>query len=278
MNRVRARRVNGWRVLRDGEERAERQMRLDEALARRAEPTVRFFTWKPAGVSLGWKQPRPAWLDLARWSAAGLALCERPTGGGIAVHGSDLSLAVVVPRTWVLPLSALMRTACENAVRLCRSYGANAELLADPPVEPLGQGRGPSRGAGGRITYCLTERSPYAVMVGTRKVAGFALRRYPQSWLIQGSLLVRSLPGALADAMPEEARRSYATRAIPLDEAAVGRVTEADVAARWAEGWTAWWESASQRWGEDRRRKIEGERQDVVRSAHQAEELAYGPR
>ncbi len=248
--------VNGWRILLDGEERAERQMALDEGLAHRAEPTVRFFTWKPAGVSLGWKQPRPAWLDPVRWSAAGLALCERPTGGGIAVHGSDLSLAVVVPRTFVLPLAVLMRTACENAVRLCRSYGADAEPLADPPVEPPGQVRGssctplrgdiPSRGAGGRITYCLTELSPYAVMVGTRKVAGFALRRYPQSWLIQGSLLVRSLPRALADAMPEEARRGYAARAIPLAEAAVGRVTETDVAARWAERWTAWWEESNQ--------------------------------
>lgn len=221
--------VSRWRILLGGEECAERQMALDEVLARRAELAVRFFTWKPAGVSLGWKQPRPAWLDPARWSAAGLALCERPTGGGIAAHGSDLSLAVVVPRASGLPLAVLMRTACENAVRLCRSYGADAEPLADPPT-------------GGRITYCLTELSPYAVMVGTRKVAGFALRRYPQSWLIQGSLLVRSLPRALAGAMPEEARRGYAARAIPLAEAAAHRVTETDVAARWAARWTAWWE------------------------------------
>ena len=229
MNRVRARRVNGWRVLRDGEERAERQMRLDEALARRAEPTVRFFTWKPAGVSLGWKQPRPAWLDPARWSAAGLALCERPTGGGIAVHGSDLSLAVVVPRAWILPLGALMRTACENAVRLCRSYGADAEPLMDAPAE-------------GRITYCLTEPSPYAVMVEARKVAGFALRRYPQSWLIQGSLLVRPVPPVLDGAMPEQARRAYAARAIPLAEAVAQTVTEMDAAVLWAHHWAAWWE------------------------------------
>ena len=232
----------GWRILLGGEERAERQMALDDALARRAELAARFFTWKPAGVSLGWKQPRPAWLDPARWSAAGLALVERPTGGGIAAHGSDLSLAIVVPRAFDFPLAALMRTACDSAIRLCRSFGADAEPLLEAPAR-------------GRITYCLTEASPYAVMIGTRKVAGFALRRYPQSWLIQGSLLVRPLPRALAGAMPGEARRGYAARAIPLAEAATRRVTEADVARRWAERWTAWWENASRQAAGGRRQK-----------------------
>ena len=221
--------MNDWRILLGGEERAEQHMAFDEMLARRAEPVARFFTWTPPAVSLGWKQPHPAWLDPARWSAAGLALAERPTGGGIAVHGSDLSLAVVIPRALGIPLSTLMRTVCESAVRLCRSYGADAEPLMDAPAE-------------GRITYCLTEPSPYAVMVEARKVAGFALRRYPQSWLIQGSLLVRPVPPVLDGAMPEQARRAYAARAIPLAEAVAQTVTEMDAAVLWAHHWAAWWE------------------------------------
>jgi lipoate-protein ligase A len=231
-----------WQILLGGEERAERHMVLDEMLARRAEPVARFFTWTPPAVSLGWKQPRPGWLDPARWSSAGLALVERPTGGGIAVHGSDLSLAVVIPRSLSVPLATLMRSVCESAVRLCRSYGADTRPLIDAPAE-------------GRVTYCLTELSPYAVMAGTRRVAGFALRRYPQSWLIQGSLLVRPLPRALAGAMTEEAGRAYTVRAIPLAEATAQTVTETDAAARWAHHWAAWWEEASQPLAESRGQK-----------------------
>lgn len=220
-----------WRIVLDGDARAEEHMPLDETLARRAEPAARFFTWAPAGISLGWKQPRPAWLDPARWAAAGLTLTERPTGGGLAVHGSDCSIAVVIPRALNIPLAALMRSVCESTTRLCRSYGVDAQVLLDAPAE-------------GRITYCLTELSPYAVLVGTRKVAGFALRRYPQSWLIQGSLLVRPLPRVLAEAMPEAARRVYASRAVSLSEAAGRTVREPDAMARWAGHWAAWWDEA----------------------------------
>lgn len=231
-----------WRIVAGGEERAERHMPLDERLARRAEPVARFFTWTPPGVSLGWKQERPAWLEPDRWAADGLALVERPTGGGMAVHGSDCSITVVLPRALSLPLAALMRTVCESAARLCRSYGADAQPLTETPAE-------------GRVTYCLTELSPYAVLVGHRKIAGFALRRYPQSWLIQGSLLVRPLPREVAEAMPEGARRAFDARAIPLAEAAGQRVSEPDAAARWAQHWAAWWEEASRQLAESRRQK-----------------------
>lgn len=228
--------MNGtaWRIVAGGEERAERHMPLDERLARRAERVARFFTWTPPGLSLGWKRERPAWLEPDRWAAAGLALVERPTAGGIAVHGSDLSVTVVLPRALNLPLAVLMRSVCESAARLCRSYGADAQPLVETPAK-------------GRVTYCLTELSPYAVLVGPRKIAGFALRRYPQSWLIQGSLLVRPLPRGVAEAMPEGARRAFDARAIPLAEAAGCEINEADAAARWAQHWAAWWEEPRRR-------------------------------
>ena len=218
-----------WHIILDGQAHAERHMPLDEALARRAEPTVRFFAWAPPGVSLGWKQRRPDWLEPERWAAAGLALVERPTGGGLAVHGSDCSIAVVIPRALNVPLAVLMRRVCEEAGRLCRSYGADAQVLLDAPAE-------------GRVTYCLTELNPFAVLVGTRKVAGFALRRYPQSWLIQGSLLVRPLPSVLAEAMPDETNRMYEARAVSLSDAAGRSLTESNVMTRWAEHWAAWWD------------------------------------
>ena len=207
-------------------------MSLDEALAQEGLPAVRFFTWKPAGISLGWKQPRPEWLEAERWTRAGLALVERPTGGGMALHGSDLSVSVVIPRDFRLPLGALMDAVCRSTTRLCRAFGARAEALLDCPSRA-------------RVVYCLAEPSSYAVLHGSRKLAGFALRRFRHSWLIQGSLLVRPLSPMLSEALPSPVRAAFESRACSLSEAAGCPVTEPAAAGRWAESWGDWWEDAS---------------------------------
>ena len=210
-----------WRVFVDGTLRsAVEQMACDERLAQAAAPTVRVFRWDSPALSLGWKQLRPAWCNHAQ--TGGVDLVERPTGGGLAVHGSDVSIAVVVPRAWGDSLRRWMQTVCKGAADLCEGYGVRAECLLD-----LDRAE--------RIAYCLTERSPYAVLAGGRKVAGFAARRYPQAWLIQGSLVVNPLPSVLQGVLPGELRASLATRAVSLAEVAQEPVSDSDVASRWAE-------------------------------------------
>ncbi len=220
-----------WRVLLDGPRPAAAQMTFDERLICLGVPTVRFFTWHPPAVSLGFKQPPPEWLTPSQWSAQGLELVERPTGGGMAFHGSDVSLSIVVPRASAVPLELIMRTVCQSAVQVCRAFGAEAHALMDVQTE-------------GRITYCLTQPSPYAVLIGARKVAGFAVRRYPDGWLIQGSLLVRRLPGLLARALPSDLLQRVEREASPL--CFFGGVSEREIARHWADRWVAWWEKTLQ--------------------------------
>ena len=216
-----------WRLLLDGPRPAAAQMAFDERLIGLGVPTIRCFTWYPAAVSLGFKQPPPEWLTSSRWVAQGLELVERPTGGGIAFHGSDVSLSVVVPRGCAVSLERIMRTVCQSAVQVCRAFGAEATPLLDVQTD-------------GRITYCLTQHSPYAVLIGARKIAGFAVRRYADAWLIQGSLLVRRLPGLLARALPSDLLQRIEREAMPL--CPFGGTTEREVARYWSERWSAWWE------------------------------------
>ena len=217
-----------WRLLRNGAASAQAQMALDERLAREAVLTARMFQWGVPAISLGWKQPAPAWLDPSVLREQGLECVERPTGGGIAFHGSDVSVSIIVPREFDLPLEAIMRSACRSAVNLCERYGA-AALSLDVP------GRR-------RIDYCLTESSPYAIRLGGRKVAGFALRRYPKSWLVQGSLLVEPLPARLAQALPPMLASALADRAVALTEAADTPVDADAAASQWLKQWEAGWE------------------------------------
>ena len=219
--------MNAWRIIIDHARPAQDHMALDECLAGQAIPTVRFFTWDPPAMSLGFKQQLPKWFDGSGWERAGLQLVERPTGGGIALHGSDVSMSVIVPRSPDYSLQALMGAVCDSTLRLCGAYGLLATTMADAPSAE-------------RITYCLTQPNPYSVFLNDRKVAGFALRRFPQSWLIQGSLLAGSLPEALMAALPPGVADLVRTRAMALSEAAE-LPSEQALAQRWAAQWTAWW-------------------------------------
>ena len=220
-----------WRVLNEAPRPASAQMARDVELAREPVLTLRVFRWDPPAISLGWKQPRPAWLDGADRSAATLDIVERPTGGGIAFHGSDVSVSVIVPRALNLSLDFVMCSTTRVAAMLCRSYGIEAHTSAHERHDR-------------RVTYCLAEASSYAVWIGARKVAGFSVRRYPQTWLIHGSLFVQPLPEVLVQALPQEVLEPLTSHAASLSDAVGRRLDPQDVAQRWADHWTSWWDDA----------------------------------
>lgn len=59
-------------------------------------PTLRFYTWSPAAISLGYHQSSfpPHWQQLT-WNGAPVDLVRRPTGGRAVLHQGDLTYAVV---------------------------------------------------------------------------------------------------------------------------------------------------------------------------------------
>jgi len=59
-------------------------------------PTLRFYTWQPAAISLGYHQKRfpETWQQLAQ--AGTLDLVRRPTGGRAVLHQGDLTYAVIL--------------------------------------------------------------------------------------------------------------------------------------------------------------------------------------
>ena len=214
---------------------AAEQMAADERLALEGHSAIRLYCWRRPAVSLGWKQSPPAWLDSGRLEAERVELVERPSAGGIAFHGSDVSVAVVIPRAR-RSLHAVMQAACQSAASVCADAGAEADVLLEAPGGP-------------RPVCCLTQRSPYGVYIKgqgearDRKVAGFAVRRYPRSWLVQGSLLVQPLPRRLERLVPDALADQLREQAVPLSEAAGAAVGVAEVARHWAEWWSLWWDA-----------------------------------
>ena len=59
-------------------------------------PTLRFYTWSPVAISLGYHQSKfpPHWQQIT-WNGQLVDLVRRPTGGRAVLHQGDLTYAVV---------------------------------------------------------------------------------------------------------------------------------------------------------------------------------------
>jgi lipoate---protein ligase len=90
-----------WRLIPPLEASAETQMAIDRYLLEQHRqgkhpPTIRFYTWQPAAISLGYHQKNypSAWQNLT-WQGKPLDIVRRPTGGRAVLHQGDLTYMVV---------------------------------------------------------------------------------------------------------------------------------------------------------------------------------------
>lgn len=62
-------------------------------------PTLRFYTWSPAAISLGRLQKRwPDHWHSLEWQGQPIDIVRRPTGGRAVLHAGDLTYSVVLPQ------------------------------------------------------------------------------------------------------------------------------------------------------------------------------------
>lgn len=70
---------------------------LNEAAAGRERPSLRFYSWRPPAVTIGYAQDAGVEIDLDACRAAGVPALRRITGGGAVFHQAELTYCVVVP-------------------------------------------------------------------------------------------------------------------------------------------------------------------------------------
>ncbi|MEG4091732.1 biotin/lipoate A/B protein ligase family protein [Microcoleus sp. Pol12B4] len=72
------------------------QWLLEQHLAGKNPPTLRFYTWQPVAISLGYHQRRwPEFWQHLSWQGMAVELVRRPSGGRAVLHQGDLTYAVV---------------------------------------------------------------------------------------------------------------------------------------------------------------------------------------
>ncbi len=117
-----------WRLIPFLDAPGEWQMAIDRWLweqHRRGNhpPTLRFYTWNPVAISLGYHQKRwPEFWQHLHWHGAPVELVRRPTGGRSVLHQGDLTYMVVVSGISAHRMMAY-RQICEFLRRGWRSLG-----------------------------------------------------------------------------------------------------------------------------------------------------------
>lgn len=106
--------MESWRLLVSPADSGARNLATDQAVADHVRdgaspPTLRFYTWRPAALSLGYGQSLAAVdADLAR--REGIDLVRRPTGGQAILHNDELTYALMLPRTHTLAAGGVLRS------------------------------------------------------------------------------------------------------------------------------------------------------------------------
>ncbi|MCI0512772.1 lipoate--protein ligase family protein [candidate division KSB1 bacterium] len=179
-----------WWLLDSGANDASWNMATDHYLAVEAKldrPLLRFYTWRPAAISLGYNQHAED-LDLARCSADGLTVVRRPTGGRAVLHAEELTYAVIIPKsahTWYR--GNILETYQFISVALVAGL---KKLGLDVQFEPRRTGNLAYAARNVAAVPCFSASAQYEILSAGKKLVGSAQRRFEQGILQHGSILM----------------------------------------------------------------------------------------
>src|SRR5262245_26739404 len=161
-------------------------MAIDEVLLETATvPTIRFYRWASPALSFGYFGK---FSDVERY-AAERDLVRRWTGGGIVLHGDDLTYSIVIPardpafnESSIVIYEKIHRGLAEAL------NGIGMQAVVAGGVEPgrIATSKQGALSAGGY--NCFTNPVRADVMMDGHKIAGAAQRRTRRGLLQQGSI------------------------------------------------------------------------------------------
>jgi lipoate-protein ligase A len=184
--------MDKWRLLETGAQSGAFNMTLDTVLLQHAAngqspPTLRFFSWQPACLSLGYMQKADDDL-LTRCRLLGLDVVKRPTGGLAVLHEKDLCYSVVAP-LGIGPLPVRLQEANRKINSALQAGLRSLSIPAEVSV---------NIGSAGNVLACCEAASLYEVTVRGQKIIGSA-QLQKNGWLLQhGSLTLDFKPERLA--------------------------------------------------------------------------------
>ena len=160
-------------------------MAMDEVILKEVSvPTLRTYCWLRPAVSFGCFEKYSAVEE----RYAGREFVRRWTGGGVVLHGEDLTYSLAVPGSHPLARA----TPAQSYLSI---HEALAQALREAGIPAALTGSGASKIS----NACFENAVCHDVMLGDRKIAGAAQRRTRYGLLHQGSIQGAGLPGDYAE-------------------------------------------------------------------------------
>ena len=168
-----------WRTITSWQGTPTFQMGLDEALLDDADapPTLRFYDWAPATLSLGYFQ-RVVDVPAAHTCPS---VVRRITGGGAIHHSEELTFSIAVPLTHPLyrgPVATSYERIHTEIAAALSTLGESVRMRGDGGLESDREGTG----------MCFHESTAQDLIWGGRKGVGSAQRRRGGRVLHHGSI------------------------------------------------------------------------------------------
>lgn len=180
-----------WNFINTGSHDPYYNMAMDEALLNfvsrgEIDPVVRFYTWNPATLSVGYFQRLKKEIDIDKVKEKGFGLVRRQTGGRGVLHDKELTYSVIVPESHPnMPstITEAYRVISEGLLEGFKLLGFDTYFAIPRSKEEREKLKQP------RSAVCFDAPSWYELVVEGRKIAGSAQTRQKGVILQHGSLL-----------------------------------------------------------------------------------------
>lgn len=223
-----------WYFIDSGNQSPSYNMALDEALLDwhsegKIPPTIRFYGWNPATLSIGYFQKVEKEINMDAVREHQLGFVRRPTGGRGVLHEHELTYSVIVseehpemPKT----VTEAYRVISEGILKGFHRLGLDAYFAVPQSLEERESLKNP------RSAVCFDAPSWYELVVEGRKVAGSAQTRQKGVILQHGSILLDideeklfSLFHYPSERVKERMRAAFKNKAVAINEISSRQIT-----------------------------------------------------
>ncbi|WP_422122526.1 biotin/lipoate A/B protein ligase family protein [Planococcus sp. X10-3] len=213
-----------WGFIDSGHSSPAFNMALDELMLEwlskgKIGPTIRFYGWSPAGISIGRFQNAEEKINFEQAASYGVEVVRRHTGGRAVLHDQELTYSVAVPESHPLMPHSVKEAyliISKGLLEGFRELGIDAEF-AIPGISPNKTDS----------AVCFDKSSWYELLVDGKKAAGSAQMRKKGIILQHGSIPIDFDSVKLFDlfcyptpAIKQQAREAFKGKAIAINEAA----------------------------------------------------------
>ena len=180
-----------WNFINTGSKNPYYNMAMDEALLNfvsrgEIDPVIRFYTWNPATLSIGYFQRLQKEIDIDKVKEKGYGLVRRQTGGRGVLHDKELTYSVIVPESHPnMPstVTEAYKIISQGLLEGFKNLGFETYFAIPRSIEERDKLKQP------RSSVCFDAPSWYELVVEGRKIAGSAQTRQKGVILQHGSIL-----------------------------------------------------------------------------------------